>query len=208
MFLKAGESKTVTVELDERAFAFYNVQVHAWHVEQCPYTVSVGASSRDIRLSENLTLPFFDTYAIPDYRESTPSYFGGEVQNISDAQFRVVYGKDLPAQSGDPNKPLDLNSTFSDGKDVPAVRAMRKIIRFAMRCSAPNDLQAQVAYNSVMAVPIRTIISMSQGVVSPEIAQGMVDILDGKGVAKPLLHILKGLTKTVKNLPKLLSTVS
>lgn len=208
VFLKAGESKTVTVELDERAFAFYNVQAHAWHVEQCPYTIAVGASSRDIRLQENLTLPFFDTYAIPDYRESASSYYSGDVQNISDAQFQAVYGKALPAQSGDPNKPLDLNSTFSDGKDVPAVRAMRKIIRFAMRCSAPNDLQAQVAYNSVMAVPIRTIISMSQGVVSPEIAQGMVDILDGKGVAKPLLHILKGLTKTVKNLPKLLSTVS
>lgn len=46
------------------------------------------------------------------------------------------------------------------------------------------------------------------GVISTEIADSMVDILDGKGVAKPLLRILKGLTKTLKNLPKLLDTVS
>ncbi len=46
------------------------------------------------------------------------------------------------------------------------------------------------------------------GVISTEIAESMVDILDGKGVVKPLLRILKGLTKTLKNLPKLLDTVS
>lgn len=46
------------------------------------------------------------------------------------------------------------------------------------------------------------------GVISTEIAESMVDVLDGKGVVKPLLRILKGLTKTLKNLPKLLDTVS
>lgn len=85
---------------------------------------------------------------------------------------------------------------------------LKKVIRIAVSKTAPNELQANVAYNSIMAVSIRTIISMSQGFVTEEIAQGIVDILDGKGVAKPLFHIVKGLTKSIKYLPNLFNTVS
>lgn len=208
VFLKVGETKNVTVELDQRAFAFYNVNVNNWHIENCDYTILVGSSSSDIRLSDDLTIPFYDEYEIKDYHESAPSYYNADIKNVSDSEYETIYGKVLPPQSNDPNKPLDFNSTFSDGKDVPAVRIMKKVIRMAVSKTAPNELQANVAYNSIMAVPIRTIVSMSQGFISEEIAQGMVDILDGKGVAKPLFHIIKGLVKSIKYLPNLLNTVS
>lgn len=74
--------------------------------------------------------------------------------------------------------------------------------------AAPNETQGRVAVNSVMNVPLRVIISMSQGVVSENMAKEIIDILEGKGVAKPVFKILKELTKTIKNLSKLLSTVS
>lgn len=48
VFLKAGESKTVTIELDERAFAYWSVRFDDWHVEAGEYTVEVGVSSRNI----------------------------------------------------------------------------------------------------------------------------------------------------------------
>lgn len=48
VFLKAGESKTVTIDLDERAFAYWSVRFDDWHVETGEYTVEVGVSSRDI----------------------------------------------------------------------------------------------------------------------------------------------------------------
>lgn len=208
VFLKAGETKNIEIKLDERAFSFYNVKKGSWQIENCGYTVLVGASSRDIKLSSDLNISFYDDYEIPDYKGCAPSYYSAEVDNISDFEFEAVYGKALPPQSVNPDKPLDFNSTFSDGKDVKAVRIMKKVIRFAVGKTAPNELQANVAYSSVMSVPIRTIISMSQGFISEETAQGMVDILDGKGVAKPLFHILKGLLKSLKYLPKLLDTVA
>ncbi len=207
VFLKSGEAENISVVLDERAFAFYNVKKGSWQIENCSYTVLIGASSRDIRLSQDLNIPFYDEYEIPDYRQSSPSYYKADIKKIPDTEFEALYGKILPMQCGEANKPLDFNSTFSDGKDVSAVRIMKKIIRAAVTKTAPNELQANVAYNSIMSVPIRTIISMSQGVISQEIAQGMVDILDGKGVAKPLFKIVKGLFKTIKYLPKLLDTV-
>ncbi|WP_181686101.1 beta-glucosidase [Halorhabdus salina] len=46
--LAAGESKTVTLEIEERDFAYYDTEESAWTVEDGDYTVSVGRSSRDI----------------------------------------------------------------------------------------------------------------------------------------------------------------
>ncbi|TPF96539.1 beta-glucosidase [Bifidobacterium sp. UTCIF-39] len=48
VFLKAGESKTVTVDLDDRAFAYWSEKFNDWHVESGEYMVEVGVSSRDI----------------------------------------------------------------------------------------------------------------------------------------------------------------
>lgn len=48
--LKPGEEKTVTMELNERSLAFYDVGRHRWIAEPGEFELRVGASSRDIRL--------------------------------------------------------------------------------------------------------------------------------------------------------------
>ena len=49
-FLKAGETKTVTIPLDARAFAFYDPQQHGWTAEKDDFDIRVGDSSRDLPL--------------------------------------------------------------------------------------------------------------------------------------------------------------
>lgn len=56
VFLGGGESKTVTIELNERAFAYWSEKYNDWHVEAGEYTVEVGVSSRDIAASIAVTL--------------------------------------------------------------------------------------------------------------------------------------------------------
>ncbi|MBQ4609030.1 MAG: glycoside hydrolase family 3 C-terminal domain-containing protein [Clostridia bacterium] len=51
IFLEPGETKTVTFTLGKRAFAYWNVQLHDWHVESGEFTIEIGRSSRDIALS-------------------------------------------------------------------------------------------------------------------------------------------------------------
>lgn len=46
----AHETKTITLKLDFRSFAFFNTSLRRWHVENGAFEISVGASSRDIRL--------------------------------------------------------------------------------------------------------------------------------------------------------------
>ncbi|MEZ5424870.1 MAG: glycoside hydrolase family 3 C-terminal domain-containing protein [Pyrinomonadaceae bacterium] len=56
IFLKAGEKKTVSINLDPNAFAFYDPQRSAWVAEKGAFQVLVGSSSRDIRLTGDFDL--------------------------------------------------------------------------------------------------------------------------------------------------------
>jgi beta-glucosidase len=51
--LEPGEATTVSFELDERAFAYWD---SGWRADPGTYRILVGRSSRDIRLSEEVAL--------------------------------------------------------------------------------------------------------------------------------------------------------
>ncbi len=53
-FLKAGETRRVSFQLTDEDFAYYNVMLHKWTVENGRYDLLVCASSRDVRLTESL----------------------------------------------------------------------------------------------------------------------------------------------------------
>ena len=61
--LRPGETKQVTFTLDKRAFAYWNQQIHDWHVETGLFEIQVGQSSRDICLTE--TVKVNSTVALP-----------------------------------------------------------------------------------------------------------------------------------------------
>ena len=54
--LQPGETKTVTFTLGKRDFAYWNTQIHDWHVESGEFRILVGKSSRDIQLEETVTV--------------------------------------------------------------------------------------------------------------------------------------------------------
>jgi beta-glucosidase len=54
--LAPGESRTVTLELDRRAFAYWDVREQDWVVAPGQYTVQIGRSSTDIVAGQPVTL--------------------------------------------------------------------------------------------------------------------------------------------------------
>ena len=54
--LKAGERKRVCISLNARSFAFWSQPRRAWYVENGAYQILVGASSRDIRLMQEIKI--------------------------------------------------------------------------------------------------------------------------------------------------------
>ena len=56
VFLEPGETKTVTMELNGRAFSYYHMGIHDWYAESGEYEILIGASSRDIRLRQSIQM--------------------------------------------------------------------------------------------------------------------------------------------------------
>ena len=56
VYLNPGETKTVSMRLDDEAFRFYCLNSHGFVVEPGTFTIYVGSSSEDIRLTTTLTV--------------------------------------------------------------------------------------------------------------------------------------------------------
>lgn len=52
--LEPGEEKEVVFYLDKRAFAFYNIDIKDWYVEDGEFEILIGKSSRDIVLKDKV----------------------------------------------------------------------------------------------------------------------------------------------------------
>ena len=102
--LQPGEGKEVSFTLDKRSFAYWNREIHDWHVETGTFTVEAGSSSRDLPLrgkvevESTVELPrhytldsiFMDAMADPkaapiirEYMKKTMEVFGAEEQESS-----------------------------------------------------------------------------------------------------------------------------
>ena len=55
-FLQPGETKTVTIHLDENAFQYFNDVLNKWVFEKGLFDIRVGSSSRDIKLNGKINL--------------------------------------------------------------------------------------------------------------------------------------------------------
>ena len=196
VFLKAGEEKEVSITLEKRAFAYYNVKLHDWHVESGDFKILVGASSRDIRLDTTVFVESTVEAEIPDYRKSAPCYYGADITNVKDEEFVAVYGKELPPSQRDKSQPLTILNTLEDAADGKWGGRLNRMLK---KFLGEETLMGAVA----LQTPIKNFISMSFGLFSPEMAKGLLVILNEDKMCKGLGIIFKGVPNLIKNLGKL-----
>ncbi len=196
VFLKAGEETEISIELDKRAFAYYNVKLGDWHVESGEFKILVGASSRDIKLEASVNVESTVEAEIPDYKAVAPSYYGADIMNVSDDEFKAIYGKELPPRVRDKNAPFTVLNTIEDAKDG---KWGGRIYRLLIKILGADTMMGAVATQ----LPIKNFISMSFGLFSPEMAEGLILILAEDKMGKGLKIIFKGIPNLLKNLGKL-----
>jgi beta-glucosidase len=54
--LAPGETRTVTIPLGKRSFEFFDPEKHQWTLAPGTFDVFIGASSRDLRLSQTVKI--------------------------------------------------------------------------------------------------------------------------------------------------------
>ncbi len=196
VFLKAGEEIEVSITLDKRAFAYYNVNLHDWHVESGDFRILVGASSRDIKLETAVFVESTVDAEIPDYRKTAPRYYGADITKVTDDEFVAVYGAELPPSQRDKSQPLTILNTLEDAADGKWGGRLNRLLK---KFLGTETLMGAVA----LQTPIKNFISMSFGLFSPEMAKGLLIILNEDKMWKGLKIIFKGVPNLIKNLGKL-----
>lgn len=192
VWLEAGESKTVTLPLDDKAFRYWNTKTDSWEVEGGTYELRVGASSADIRLTAAVEVN--GTSAPNPYAgKALPHYTSGKVQRVPDDEWETLLGRPIPADT----VKIDRNMTLGELNHsrsplcwlVWAVLAM--MLNASYKRGKPN-LNVMFQYN----MPLRALAKMTSGAIS----MGMVDgiVLEAKGFW--VIGLLKVIVEAVKNI--------
>lgn len=201
--LDPGEEKKVTVELDDRAFAFWNTATEDWCVESGEYKILVGASSRDIRLEAAAKMKSEDDETIVDLRESAGVYFDGDPARAKEDDFKVIYGGEFklaPEITSD-----SLNNSIERSKDKGLAKFIYNTVDLAMK--PKGGVGSSMITNTIMQTPIRNYVSMSNGLFTEDMADGLLKVFEGKDVAKGVGKIAKGVPNALVNLKSLLKSI-
>lgn len=177
VFLKAGESKKVSIAFDDKTFRYFNVNTNNWEVEDGKYVISVGASSADIRLTGEV-LKSETTENIPYKKEELPSYYSGKIQSVETAEYEKLLGRSVP--DGKWSGELGLNDAICQmyyAKSSLARFAYNRLTAIKKKAdeSGKPDLNILFIYN----MPFRAMAKMTGGAVSMEMAEGIVKLVNG-----------------------------
>ena len=189
--LAAGESKTVTLTLDDKAFRYWNTRTDSWEVEGGTYELRVGASSADIRLTAAVEV--IGTDALNPYAgKALPHYQSGQVQTVPDAEWKTLLGRPIP----DDRVKIDRNMTLGElnhGRSPLGwlVWAVLTALLNASYKKGKPDLNVLFQYN----MPLRALAKMTNGAIS----MGMVDgiVMEAQGFW--LIGLMRVIFEAVKN---------
>jgi len=209
VFIKAGEEKEVSVTLGKRAFAYYNTNIGDWHVETGEFAVLVGSSSRDIRLEAAVNVISTVEAEIPDYKKSAPAYYTADITGMNGGQWAAVYGQQLPSAERDTSAKITIYNCLDDASHTKWGGRIGRLIQSVITkfASAETGDGAMLQAMAVQ-IPMRNFISMSMGVFSPKMAEGLLQILnDDESTFKGVCKILGGVPTALFKLPNLIHSI-
>ena len=191
VFLKAGESKTVTIPLDDKTFRYWNVATDHWEVEGGAYQLLVGASVQDIRLQTTVTVP--GTGAPDPYAgKALPHYQTGDIRNVPTAEFETLLGHPVPKEKTIIDRTMTLGELHHSRSPLCWLIAgvLTLLLRAGEKRGKP-DLNILFQYN----MPLRALAQMTNGMIGDETVDGLV--LEAKGFW--VIGILRALVGLLQN---------
>lgn len=173
VFLKAGESRRVTIRLDDKAYRYFNTLTNRWEMETAHYLISVASSVSDVKLSTTLRL-IGTNAAAPSIR--LPSYESGNIRNVPDEEFAALLGHPLP--EADWSGAIGLNDPVFRFRDAKS-GAARWLYRFLNKKIERQTDKPDMTYAFILNMPIRAMAQMTGGTISRSMTEDMVYLVNG-----------------------------
>ena len=190
--LSPGQQKEVRIPFDDKTFRFYDTRTDSWEIESGIYQVMVGTDAEHMVLKD--TLEVKGTVDNGDYhREELPEYFSGQIREVSDEKFRLLYGREIP--DGSWSGEIRINDAVCQlyyGKGILG-KLFYGILRLLLKISEwqgkPN-LNVLFNYN----MPIRGYAKMTGGFVTMEMAEALTEMANGHRI-KGTAHLIRATIK-------------
>ena len=202
VFLRKGEEQLITINFDDKTFRFFDSQSGGFKTEAGIYKILIGSSSSDIRLSvPHLVKGVAASTNI--HRQDIPSYFSGQIKNVSDDEFCKVYGKAFTRDKLNFYKKnrirADKNTTLLDLRFAPSplTRAAVKVISGMLNRAKKRNNHKRIAELSlVLNTPLGIALRFAK--FSPLKIDGFIKIVNGKTFKglKKIFKKQKGINKT------------
>ena len=192
VFLKAGQHKTVTISLDEKAFRWYNVGADRWEVESADYEICVAANVSQVQLTATVHVAGED--AVNPYGK-LPGYESGSITDLPDDEFQALLGRPIPdGRWGGALTKNDAICQLRYAKSAPARLVYRILTGLKNRAEAKGkpDLNILFIYN----MPFRALAKMSGGMVTEKMVDDLVFLVNGhffRGLGRVIADFFRGI---------------
>ncbi|MEM7532822.1 MAG: glycoside hydrolase family 3 C-terminal domain-containing protein [Chloroflexota bacterium] len=187
--LHPWESRTVEMQLDKRAFAYYNIDINDWQVESGEFELLVGSSSADIKMSTTVTVTATQDVSI-ERDEQLAAYYTIAQQSsgfeMDQATFEALCGRTMPPNEYGPDDVFDINTPISDMKHTVAGRLLLVLMRRQAQAMLKDmDMDDDSPFVRMMEEiisdsPLRLMVMMSGGQITYETVDSILLMANGK----------------------------
>ena len=187
--LDPGETKRVTIPLDDKAFRYFNVQTNRFEIEGGAWQVMIGASVRDIRLTAQVQVK---GSGAPIPEQAKTSAMPRDLMAVTDAEFERLLGHPIPNGKRNPkqlgmNDPLDA---MVDAKNPVARLVAHILLNMREKSIAAGKPDLNILF--ITNIPFRGIAKMMGGAVTVPMAEALLELVNNhwcKGLGG-LIHAL------------------
>ena len=190
VFLRSGESKQVTIHLEENAFRYFSAHTNTWEIEDADYRILIASNVNTVHLQT--TIHISGETAL----DNTPAcYYAANIQNVSDEDFCQLLGREIPAEHTGAITKNDAFCELVNAKSLPARMIGRILTRMKEKAEKKGtpDLNIMFVYN----MPFRALSKLSMGLASDKMADDLVFLVNG--------HFFRGLGRLIRDFFKNLS---
>ena len=189
--LNPGEEEEIYIPFDEYSFRYFNVKTNKFAIEAGNYEVYLGTSSKDIFYYGSVTKEGTDD-VLPYDESKLTKYYSGNVKDVTDDEFKELYGHDIPNGEfdfvNDKKKRIVLNkcNLFEDLKYARGwtgrltYHGLHFVIKFGNKF---NKSLANMIIMGPWSFPMRAVSRMMN--MPMKKAEGLIMMFDG--------HFFKGL---------------
>ena len=195
--LDVNETKTVTLKLNKRSFALYDVNSKDFVVEKGNYVISINKNVSEKILSEEI---FVDGITLPSLRDKTPSYY--DLNSFSSMDLEYLLGERIALNLYDKRNPVTYDSTLGEmaKKSYVGSKVVGIIKDIAFEGQNHNDPSLKAFMEGFENQTFRSIVLGSSGRVNKELGDKIINLVNSEFI--DAIKEAMDLIKEFKNMNK------